>query len=684
MNRKPLTKKVLCLGLDAMDPRSAKKYLRKGKMPNLQQLIDRGSCREDLVLLGAMPTVTPPQWTTLACGCYPQVHSVTAFYRQGGDLDRVSLNLDSRNCAAEQLWNVTAEAGYKTLVMHWPGSAWPPSSDSPNLHVIDGTSPGTVNVSSAQVDPEYLLVANEQTAYVTFRTAAASNSSVPCLVTGLDENMDDEDLKRTNKAEAVGLSTLAGLGADFPMILMTRKEAQGDYIDLPMNVALSPIKPVDHSKWANAPQDAKEITMLFSGGMIRRPALILKNEDGIYDRLAIYKTKKDAEPMAVLNKREYFRDFFDESMRGDTPVKTNRDMFIMELAEDGSSLKMWISASMNMGVNVFWHPNSLYDEVVAEVGYPPANSTMGGGDRDLIGKCMYGAWEHCADWTAGAMNYLIEKHDYDVIFSHFHSPDMQKHLFIREMKNGRPGTPPEVYEGFMEGIYTQIDRYIGKFMHLLDKDWTILLVSDHGQVCSAHGIRGIGDMGTNIEFMRELGLCEVLKDEDGNDLRAIDWSKTTAVATREMHIYLNLKGRHEHGIIDPEDQFEVEEEIISKLYEYRDPITNKRIISLALRRQDAKLIGLGGEYPQCGDIIYAVAQGYEHDHEDSLSTSIGECETSVSPIFVAAGPGIKEGFITDRDIRQVDVAPTMAVLLGTRMPAQCEGAPVYQIFTEEV
>jgi len=30
-------------------------------------------------------------------------------------------------------------------------------------------------------------------------------------------------------------------------------------------------------------------------------------------------------------------------------------------------------------------------------------------------------------------------------------------------------------------------------------------------------------------------------------------------------------------------------------------------------------------------------------------------------------------------IREIDVAPTVATLLGVDMPAQCEGAPVYQI-----
>ncbi|HML37869.1 MAG TPA: nucleotide pyrophosphatase, partial [Bacillota bacterium] len=71
-------------------------------------------------------------------------------------------------------------------------------------------------------------------------------------------------------------------------------------------------------------------------------------------------------------------------------------------------------------------------------------------------------------------------------------------------------------------------------------------------------------------------------------------------------------------------------------------------------------------------------------HGDGLTTAEGYFNTSVSPIFIAAGQGIKNSFITDRVIRQVDVAPTIAILLGARIPAQCEGAPIYQILSEEL
>ena len=124
------------------------------------------------------------------------------------------------------------------------------------------------------------------------------------------------------------------------------------------------------------------------------------------------------------------------------------------------------------------------------------------------------------------------------------------------------------------------------------------------------------------------------------------------------------------------------EEIITALYGHKDPITHQRIIAFALRRKDAVLVGLGGDYPECGDIIYCMAEGYEHDHDDSMPTSLGECGTSVSPIFFAAGAGLKQNMYTDRMIRQVDVAPTIATMLDVRMPAQCEGAPVYQILAK--
>ena len=148
--------KVLVLGLDGMEPYTTKRMMDAGKMPNVKKLIESGAARADLELLGAMPTITPAQWTTLACGCYPGTHGVTDFWNQAPDaLDTIIYGLDSRLCQAEQLWNVTAEAGKKTLVWQWPGSSWPPTSESPNLAVVDGAQPGFISFGTGMRDDAY-------------------------------------------------------------------------------------------------------------------------------------------------------------------------------------------------------------------------------------------------------------------------------------------------------------------------------------------------------------------------------------------------------------------------------------------------------------------------------------------------------------------------------------------------
>ena len=66
-------------------------------------------------------------------------------------------------------------------MFHWPGASWPPTSDSENLYVIDGTNPPGVN-NLAAVDGEFLFVANSKTEYPIFKERAASDSNIPCVV----------------------------------------------------------------------------------------------------------------------------------------------------------------------------------------------------------------------------------------------------------------------------------------------------------------------------------------------------------------------------------------------------------------------------------------------------------------------------------------------------------------------
>jgi predicted AlkP superfamily phosphohydrolase/phosphomutase len=679
MMREVLTDKIIVLGIDGFDPKLAKKFLKMGIMPNLQKLIECGAQREDLVLLGGVPTVTPPMWTTLATGANPNTHGITCFWNHDHEqLDNLVYALDSTRCKAEQLWNVTAEAGKKTLVWHWPGSAWPPSSDNPKLHVVAGTNPGSINQDAGNVEWEKLFIGSIETSEVGVQDHVGPKGGAGCIIEDLDvleEKGDNEGFK----------NMLAGKIKD--ILIMSKKETEiGQVMNLTPDVIKMPIK--EPAKWENAPAGAKEAVLIFSDGLIRRPSLLLQNKNGIYDRIAIYKNKKETSPIEVVKKGVFFQNFIDEVKKpnGDT-IMTNRSLKLIDIAEDGSNFAMWMSFALDINCAQLFHPKELYNEITTKVDLVQPISIMGTVNHELFQEIVLRSWDKYVDWQADCLNYVIENNYYDVIFSHLHNIDAIGHQSWHLAK-------PQEYWDYAEGdekffqddikyIYKQTDRYLGRFLHLLDKEWTVFIVSDHGLISEEHEPPIIGEMvGINIPVMKELGFTVLKKDADGNELREIDWEKTKAVASRGGHIWVNLKGRNSTGCVDPADKYELEREIIDALYAYRDPSTGKRIICMAVRNKEAAIFGMSG--PECGDIIYFMEEGFNRVHADSLPTQDGYFDTSVSPIFIAAGKGLKKGHITERVIRVADVAPTIAILAGVRIPAQCEGAPIYQILAEEL
>ena len=337
--------KMLVLGVDGLDPRFAKYCLNKGLMPNLQKLIDNGSCREDLVMLGGMPTVTPPMWTTLATGAYAGTHGITAFYNQDPEnMARRIYALDSRMCKAEQLWNVFAEAGKKTLVWHWPGSSCTPTSDNPNLAVVDGTQPTAVNMGVALIDWEKICIADAKNETVKFKPhTSTGNDGAGCIITNLDGVVQEDNTEKGEHTSSI--KSILGNSGSTAMVLteedteiVTLGQIKLDEIDSPICAPRN---------WQNAPDGAKELTYMTSEGLIRRPCLIVPNDEGIYDKLYIYKSKKDSEPFAILTNNNEFVTIWDEILVKEEKKEAYRSMKILDMAPDGSYIKFWMSRRLS-------------------------------------------------------------------------------------------------------------------------------------------------------------------------------------------------------------------------------------------------------------------------------------------------------------------------------------------------
>ena len=681
MKREALTEKMILLGVDGFDPKLAKKFLDQGKMPNLQKFIDKGACRDDLVLLGAMPTVTPPLWTTLATGAYPGTHGITCFFGHNhGQLDSVVYNLDSGRSKAEPLWNVFAEdANKKTLVWHWPGSAWPPTSDSPNLHVVDGTQPMAVNAGIAVVDILKIVVASENLKELQFLPNTTTISAgTGCIIDDV-ENLIEQKLEMTTFKASVS----AGSKVIKNIITCAEENEVNSLMEIIADSVKSPIK--EAKGWADAPAGAKEFTIILGKGVERRPVLLLQNKQGVYDTVAVYKSKKETEPIVRIQGQNTVYSVIDtiKNDKGED-ILCNRHYTVLDIKPDGSQVTMLVDTALDMSRDDLFHPKTLYKEVVEKIGPVPARPGVNGSNEELVDKVFIPGWDNYCQWQADCLTYFMKNNMYDVIFSHLHNVDAGGHFFWHYGKHQEMwGNNEEVYQGFIERIYTQTDNYLGRFLPYLDEGWTMIITSDHGLITQINHGEELGEIGgITTPVMEALGYTTLVKDADGNRTREIDWANTKAVASRGNYIYLNLIGRDEHGIVDPKDQYDLETQIISDLYNYRDPKTGKRQVALAMRNKDAVILGMNG--PECGDIIYFTEESFNIIHADSLSTQSGYADTSVSPIFIAAGPGVKEGYKTERVIRQVDITPTMAILGGVRFPAQSEGSPVHQILTEEI
>ena len=678
-----MAEKILVLGIDGFEPKFAKFCMEKGIMPNFRKFIERGACREDLFMLGGHPTVTPPMWTTLATGAYAGTHGITAFYNQHPtEMHRRIYALDSTMCKAEPLWNVFAEAGKKTLVWHWPGSSWPPTSDSPNLAVVDGTQPVAVNMGVALIDWEKFCTADVTNENLVFKPhTSTGNDGAGCIITNLedvikkDENAVD-DGKDDGKSKGIKgvLSGQGGTGAIFMSDMDTEIVTLGQ---IKQDEIISPIS--EPKNWINIPSGAKEFAIMTSEGLVRRPCLLVPNEKGIYDKVYIYKSKKDVEPLLVVPANGEFVVLWDDIFTKDEYKLSYRTMRVMDMKEDGTYVKLWMSMAFDAVNTSVWHPASLSKEIFDNVGPTVQVSLATGKNPEYAQKLLIEGWDKYCQWQADCLTYLMN--DYEIIFSHLHNVDAIGHQVWHFAKYREEwNNDAEFYQNMLERVYIQTDNYIGNFLPYLDQDWTIIITSDHGLISEENHPPGLGEGKVNATVMCELGYTVMKKDEDGNPIREVDYSQTKAIASRGCYININLKGRNPYGIVDPKEKYELEGQIISDLYNYRDAHTGKRVVSLAVRNKDAAVFGMNG--PDTGDIIYFMDEGFNIIHMDSLATFEGYYHTSVAPIFAAAGNGIKKGFKTDRMIRQVDVAPTVAVLGGVRMPAQCEGAPIYQILEQ--
>ena len=680
-------KRVMMIGLDGADPFVIKKLMNDGRLPNMKKLLDNGVATEGLDMIGAQPSVTPPNWTSLATGSWPRTHGVTCFFNHtlGKPLDAFSINWDARTVESELIWETFSKNKKRSIMLNYC-EAWPPRDENDQYGIyVDGT--GVVPFLRNSVDFQKIISWEEGDFQIKEWAHAVDTSAGDCVVyaDAFEEMNADKEVKTGGSAmwaDGDYQTKVDYLEFDSVEEIRAAYEQQG-FAPAQADRILTPLKQPEN--WtANLPEGAKVASFPINAGLLRR-FLVVSASDGVhYDTVSIYANKKSDQPLGTATLDNRWSDFiYDVYNVGGQKRRVTYKFRILELSEDGSKGEIYFSHVIDYDAITYFHPQEMGRKLLDEVG-PMLPFAKYACRQQRDDEVTLESWAQIFEWHAKAADWLFEEYpDWELFYNHMHGIDEYNHWYINY---AIPGSYPE-WERIRELIYRQYeinDKYIGSLMKHMDENTAIIITSDHAAVPHSVGDvnPGLGSLGAiTATVMEPLGFTSILRDEDGKVMRKedggaiIDWSKTKAVAQRSSHIYVNLKGRDPEGIVEPEDYDQTVQDIISALYNYRDPINGKRVVSFAMTRDEMEIVGMGGEH--CGDIWYQLVPTFCDEHAFCPSTTQNE-GWSQGNLLMMSGAGFKKGATINRKVRIVDVVPTICHLVGNPMPSNVEGGVIWQ------
>lgn len=663
-------KRVMMIGLDGADPFVIKKLMDQGRLSNFKKVLENGVAHESLAMLGVYPTVTPPNWASLATGNWPRTHGVTCFHNHtlGKSLSVAETNWDSRRVESELIWETFSKNKKRSIMLNYC-EAWPPRlADDPYAVYIDGTS--VVPFIRNSADFQKVVTLKSEEIPVSFVPHFVDPAAGDCVVYG--DQFEKMTTLQTKEQEKVDIRSKLP-AQDFKVVVTSPKYPQKMRIDEADQI-ISPLK--EPSNWAvELPKGARVAALPLNNGLLRRYAVLTASDGKHYDTVAIYASRKDGRFLGEARTGQWSDWIYDTYQVMDESVKVAYKIRVLSIEEDGSSAQFYISHAQNCQDASYVYPADLFQEILNDIGpmlcFAKYASTAEGDN------VMHESFQQLYDWHIEVTDYLFKKYpDWQLFYTHLHAIDMYNHWFINR---SLPGSHDhyEHYAELIYGMYEIMDKYIGAMLKYLDGNTTIFITSDHAAVPYFPGERnpGIGGItGIDTGVMEELGYTKTYLEEK-TGLVKIDWSQTRAVAHRSSYIYINLKGREPEGIVEPEDYDKLVEEIIDALYGYRHPVSGRRIVAFCMTRDEMETVGMGGKH--CGDIFYQLVPGYCNQHANSPSTTSNE-GYSLNNLCMMIGAGLKAKTFIRRPIRVVDIVPTICYLTDTPMCSNVEGGVIYQ------
>ena len=289
------------------------------------------------------------------------------------------------------------------------------------------------------------------------------------------------------------------------------------------------------------------------------------------------------------------------------------------------------------------------------------------------------------DWLSRISQSILRDEPWDLYMVQTHIVDWAHHLLHGAVDPRHPrfeSDRADEAEGLLRHFYAMADQLVATVIDAAGEDANIIVMGDHGQ--DLHH--------TTIRFNHWLAGAGYLAFGDDNPA-AIDWRRTRACVLGNG-VYLNLAGREPTGIVDPSQAGALIDELCTGLLGICDPRNGERVVHLAAPREHFAYLGAHGR--GMGDIVFCLRSGYQARNDQGPMFEITRpwveftsghdhfwpLDPRLQTLMFAAGPAFAAGRPPSRPYSIVDVAPTIASVLGIAPPPDIDGLAIESILAD--
>ncbi|MDJ0652681.1 MAG: alkaline phosphatase family protein [Xanthomonadales bacterium] len=514
--REPVSKRVIILGFDGMDPNLASNWMDQGLLPNFDRLRKEG-------FFGPLATSNPPQspvaWVSFATGTTPGTHGIYDFLRR--DPETYAPDFSISRVTPAKVWEIlgigipisSGEIINRRIGQPFWSAYEEHGGQSTVLRVPVTFPPDPIHRMMAGMGVPDLL--GTQGTYTLYSTRPLSRSATNARVERL--RPDREQVMRTTLEGPAHPLKMEAPPLSVPLVI----QPDGEAVSIQLDEVETRLQPGTWSDWVTVEFPFAPLQSV--AGTVR---LYLISG---YPEVELYVSPIQIHPQEPV-----------------VPLSSPAD-YAPELAE-----RIGLYHTIGMPEETWsLNENHLSDEAWLAM------------EKTILAE-------------REAMFFdALEQRDSALVVGVFVQTDRVSHMFYRGLDEQHPLYPETspLARGAIQWIYTEADRILGQTLDSMGPEDQLIIVSDHGFAPfrrAVHLNRWLVDEGYLV-------LRRGQSESDAGFL-SVDWSRSRAYALGLNGLYLNRAGRESQGILTDAEARLLKSELAAKLMFLTDPASGADMV----------------------------------------------------------------------------------------------------------